>query len=1786
MTDEAGEVSSALTLILSETEEPGTYLVRLLPDQDWLLSEERVYPVAIDPSIALAYSGYYTMQNATLASVDPTANLYGYGSMYIGRQSSMENVRGAYKIQNLPVIGESDMIIQAAVSFKVRSYSQLASSHGGTVVMNMFPLTSEVAISALNWGNLANYMGDYVIDTQSVEPDEAANIKPRITWDITRAVKTWYNDGTNYGMVIASENESPTTVRYVQLTTATNSQYINENSPIFTLTYLNQEGLESYLTYHSSGSGTMGAIHVGDFNGNLVYTYSDLDMSGAYLPISISHVYNHSRRGTSALVGSGMYFGNGMRLNLSLRIESCSVNGYPYQLTDADGTVHYFSLKSGTAGAVGSTYEKEFESTTVLTKTSTGYTLDDGGTIQYYFNTNGYLTQLSDITNSKTQTLTYTNGRLTKVTDGAGREVTLSYNGSGYLTGITDPAGRTTGYAYTNGNLTTITRPDGLTVTLTYTLTDGTYMLTKVTDVDGRSIGITYDTHAPYRVKQLLEFGANNSEGQRLTWTYSEGETTVTDRQGRSETMLFDNSGHTVATRDGEGHAVYGGYGETDDNLKHSLLYLSKMRGSVRNLALNHSFETGTYSQWISYSSGSGSLTVDTSTVKEGTKSLKIVNNDSNKYYGVYQEQTVPGMAGKTYTVSGYVYLENYSSVGTKGFRPIFWYKDTTNHWVAIYGRYLPYQSGWTRFSLTCTIPENIGQEKLDYGFTMTNPGTCYIDCIQLVEGAVSESYNMLENGHFKDAAGTVTPSKWTVISSSTGDGVTTGHNGNGYGLNGEATVNKGIYQVVPVGNGQAGDNYVFGAWAKAESVPRIGLFKNDNRDFAVRIRFIKADNTYEESVFNFEAKTPNWQYLSGSAVAPCPYVSIQYALIYNNQKNPVVFDDAELFRERFGDRLDYDDQGRIIKRTDPDGLETTYEYQWSGRPEIKKVTFPDGTSTNYSYNSSNRRLLTVTDASGKVLTYNYDTNGNATSVSTTAGGQTMSSGTTAYSGSYVSSVTDPFGNITSFSYNQNRGLLNSSTNANNDTTSYTYNTNNDQLTQVQTASSKVQYGYTNTRLVSLTHNTTTSSSGNVVYNLTYNTFGTQTAVKVGTQSLASYTYAANNGELTCTTYGNGQYSEPTYDSLGRIIAMSYNGTVGYRYYYGSDGRIGLEEDLINNISWRYEYDQSGKLLAVSGSNGESFVYEYSSTTGELTGQTFYNAANPTGIHDTYTYANYSGTGERILSQISRDGGNATISYTYNGFYRATKTTKLNAGASVTSSYTFRPGTASNSTSVVPASITQTVKNNGGSTVSSITYNYTYDSLGNIETISEGSTLKVKYYYDSLNQLTRENNVYLNKTITYSYDLGGNLTSVKEYAYQTGATVSGTPTVINSYTYEDSNWKDKLTKYNGTTITYDQIGNPLTYYNGYSFTWTQGRRLASASNGTNTISYAYNNDGIRISKTVNGVTTSYTLDGTKVIKETTGSDTIWYYYDESGAPVVFRLNSTLYLYTKNLQGDITGIRNTAGTLLVSYVYDAWGKVTATNVAGNTEGTNLIAKNPYLYRGYRYDAETSLYYLNSRYYDPQTGRFINADVFVSTGQDISSTNMFIYCGNNPTCRADDIGEWWHILVGAIVGVVTQYVADVTQNLTEGKSFIESLVPTSSVVDYGAAALSGGLAATGIGFGTSIAVNAAIGGATYLANCALEDETPDVVDLAIATTIGGVSGAIGGKGADGKKLIGITEVSKDVLNNSTSAKKVAMYTAKITACKKKAVESGLRTIGAGLFSNTVNNKYKKIILGSEY
>ena len=304
---------------------------------------------------------------------------------------------------------------------------------------------------------------------------------------------------------------------------------------------------------------------------------------------------------------------------------------------------------------------------------------------------------------------------------------------------------------------------------------------------------------------------------------------------------------------------------------------------------------------------------------------------------------------------------------------------------------------------------------------------------------------------------------------------------------------------------------------------------------------------------------------------------------------------------------------------------------------------------------------------------------------------------------------------------------------------------------------------------------------------------------------------------------------------------------------------------------------------------------------------------------------------------------------------------------------------------------------NGGTALS-----YTYDAAGNITTIVENGTERVRYRYDELNQLVREDSAVQNKSIEYVYDGGGNLLARKEYAYTTGE-LGGVMNTV-SYGYSGS-WKDLLTSYNGTAISYDTIGNPLTWRGGLSFTWQNGRQLSTAQKSGLSLSYTYNASGIRTEKTVNGVTTEYYLDGSSIVAEKRDTDVIWYLYDGMGL-AGFELNGTSYYYVYNGQGDVIGILDSSGTRVVTYTYDAWGKpISITGSLASTVGQ----KNPIRYRGYYYDTETGLYYLQSRYYDPVVGRFLNADGYTTTGQGILGNNMFAYCNNNPVMLSDPFGN---------------------------------------------------------------------------------------------------------------------------------------------------------------------------------
>ncbi|MFD3158372.1 RHS repeat-associated core domain-containing protein [Haloimpatiens sp. FM7330] len=258
------------------------------------------------------------------------------------------------------------------------------------------------------------------------------------------------------------------------------------------------------------------------------------------------------------------------------------------------------------------------------------------------------------------------------------------------------------------------------------------------------------------------------------------------------------------------------------------------------------------------------------------------------------------------------------------------------------------------------------------------------------------------------------------------------------------------------------------------------------------------------------------------------------------------------------------------------------------------------------------------------------------------------------------------------------------------------------------------------------------------------------------------------------------------------------------------------------------------------------------------------------------------------------------------------------------------------------------------------------------------------------------------------YDLGGNITSKKEYAYKDTEGPLGSSTKTYTYEYGDANWKDKLTKITidgqAYSIQSDSIGN-LTSDGVYTYSWQQGRQLKSINGNGKSLNFKYNDKGIRTEKTVNGVTTKYHLVGTQVTYEDNGTDKIYYTYDGNSRLISFNYKGKEYYYIRNTQGDIIGLYDSTGTKVVTYTYDSWGK--HISIVDNTQD-KVGEKNPYRYRGYRYDSETGLYYLNSRYYNPDWGRFINADGIVGQTGELLGHNLFAYCKNNVVNMSDDSG----------------------------------------------------------------------------------------------------------------------------------------------------------------------------------
>ena len=466
-----------------------------------------------------------------------------------------------------------------------------------------------------------------------------------------------------------------------------------------------------------------------------------------------------------------------------------------------------------------------------------------------------------------------------------------------------------------------------------------------------------------------------------------------------------------------------------------------------------------------------------------------------------------------------------------------------------------------------------------------------------------------------------------------------------------------------------------------------------------------------------------------------------------------------------------------------------------------------------------------------------------------------------------------------------------------------------------------------------------------------------------------------------------------------------------YEYDYNAKGQVARVRDNLLNRTTQSEYDLANRPVRVKTSEDAKHVYTgqvaYDNVYGNLSEFTEKVGENRQKFGTKFGYDDENRPTLLTYSVDATTIGQSTT--TIDKLNRTTFSAVKLGSKTFTSEYHFAAGGyGTGSVTNLVASITQPGCNCG----------YGYDDNGNIAS----ATLNGKwtgYTYDALGQLIQVNDHSDTRsgkngtTWKYTYDLGGNILKKERFAYAD----TTTPLETVTYTYGDANWRDKLTAVNGSTIRYDAIGNPLSDGT-WTYTWQNGRQLQKMQKSGVTAEFVYNADGLRVQKTVNGVVTKYTLHGKNVVHMTSGTDELHFFYDAQNRPAVVVYNGTAYAYVKSLQGDIVAILDENGNTVVSYGYDAWGApLWCTGELAETLGK----VQPFRYRGYVFDEETGFYYVSSRYYDPEIGRFISpdtTDVLTATPMGLTDKNLYAYCDNNPVVRVDHGGQFWETVFDVI------------------------------------------------------------------------------------------------------------------------------------------------------------------------
>lgn len=1605
MTDAKGESSNQLKLELV-SQKGGNLQVRLTADYWFIRSIGRSFPITIDPEVT-------NKTSATIRFNEGSGDICLNRGPYYTSNSNYVIAR----ITSLPELDDGEKIISAKFNFETTNGTSLfTSATDSPIIINAHKLKS------IN-SNIVSYDSN-ILDYDSL----TYNDNQYMSFDLTKTVNEWYDNGDSIdGFVLESfATAGSKTVSFKESTR-------KSTTPSLTFIYKDFKGTESNLSYHTIPVGHNAQASVSDYLGNLVINQSLYEGTGSRMPVTLTATYNSINYNAVFANGSPSGYGWQFSFNQYVRDASTALanKGYNYIYTDSDGTDHYLKKSDNSE----EWYDEDGLGIT-LTKTDTNILIDNGSTTQIYELTSvgGKLLSEKDEYDN-TITYTYTDGNVTKITDGSGRNFSIIYNtktsGEKRVSKITRPDGKNIVFSYTSSEYDKIHYlylHDGKVSRFYY---DSSDLLTTIeygyfesgSYKKQSSVNFTYNNG---QVTKITEYGSDNTESNCLDIQYNNDNTTeFSDSYGNSITYTFDNSGNKISEFDLNDSST------TDDNtfvknyitesFEHSALgtdssYLKKVNGGRNGV-----------------NSKNGTISIDCSEPDAilgkcqylGSNSIKVYNpvssNNDAFFTGAYHQFNETSFNGKNMTFSAYVKVKDANQIYSGG--PIgatleikcFDINNSTLIDVNSVG--ISGTEEWQRISVSAKIPESTSYIRVYCNMRYVS-GTAWFDCLQFEEGNCANDFNALRNADFSnndywytnDNNSISSQNSTVVLNGEAGvynnaENISDSDNENEEAIQ-PSTYTQTVTETVPNDYIITYDDYGNGIKSEQGFVTRsvkktyLDIPRNSDDNLDLEDNKPSISNPFTNNYIYQDVKIDRAGIkfnIVGEAQAksvPLSNENRTFGLALNiyYKNNPI----PETHYQEFNCNVD---KKQIVNLSVTPEKDTII---------IDRVAFAFVYGNNKNVMNIYNAMLNITAKNSPIslidnneIQNNYQTNNAETQevehlcINTEILSEEVDKSkpfmqtTTMYDskGNYIVSETDEAGNVTNYQ-NDINGNVTSIIDGNDNLTSYNYDATYN-VTKISNGNSEVNYSYDGVgHIATISHN-------DFLYSFAYDSYDRYTSTKINNEEVSNIVYPTsnsvkkifsnssiieylydNNGNITNIRFDNGDEIDIIYNKKGLISSVSDSENNNYYFYYDFDG----------NITGEYHQDSSGNLVYWL-SNNDNSMSEKININQEV--KTYSKGSN-----DNTTLVEEDG----IKTEISKDS-----------FGRITEIdTSKNNENDFYSNYEYTNGNESNSTTNQVSKLTQKYKSN-----EIVNYEYTYDGNGNISSVKEDGTSLLQYDYDELNQLYFENDKVNHIYTHYLYDTAGNIIKVLKRKYNS----YGVPTTTiseNNYNYNDTEWKDKLTSFNGEVITYDEIGNPLSYRDGISFDWKDGRTLNSITNIKNnsTIQMKYNLNGLRSQK---GNTKYYYDSNKNLIGMLQNNKTLFFYYDAFKNPTSVIYDGTLYYYVKNLQGDIVKIINQAGDVVVNYEYDAFGKILSIkdnegNEIASDNNTNIGIINPLRYRSYIYDNETGLYYLESRYYDPVTGRFINADAFcdTKTGSPLS-VNMFTYCGNNFLNYTDNSGH---------------------------------------------------------------------------------------------------------------------------------------------------------------------------------